>query len=362
MHDATYDEKLSGRVEYERVIREARRVIDNESWMPPDPGRSLTESRSDPPDPVRFVIDSFLPEGISVMAAQFKAGKTTLGIDLSACLVECHDFLDYFEVDEIAGNVGYWNLEVDEPQMFEWQNRRIDRGASRVFTAHLRGKRMDILQPHIAEWTVRWLTGFDVDVWLIDPLGRMLDEENDPATFSRWFRQLEAIVTEANVRSTLIMHHSGHAAAGEIDPMPRARGASSILGNSDANIGYRHGGEMGAIPPDSRRYISAYGRGVSLWPELTLDYEYSSGRLFVVDDAPGRDYDQMEHGIEQVISAIEEAGPWILNTTALKDFVDGQSGYKAKVVSYAVRAGKIMFKPTGRGGKVFATPEQLGPS
>jgi hypothetical protein len=345
-----------------RVRRDARRLVDNESWIEPDPGSSLQEAREDPPTPVRHVVDGFLPEGISVMAAQFKAGKTTLGIDLAACLASHSNFLRYFEVDDIGGNVGYWNLEVDEPQMFEWQDRRVKKGANRIFTSHLRGKRMDFIQDNIAEWTVKWLVERDIEQWTIDPLGRMLDEENDPAEFNRWFRQLEMIVAEARVRATLILHHAGHPVMGQTDGMPRARGASSILGNSDANIGYRHSGDIGEIPPDSRRYISAFGRGISLWPELTLDYEYNTGTLHVVSDSKGREYDKMEHGIEQVVNAIEQAGPWNLNTTSLKEYIDGQSGFRAKVISAAERSGDIVSKPSGRNSKVFALQSQMGRS
>lgn len=94
----------------ERNRRAARKLVDAEGWKAPDPGRSLADSRKHPPAPVCHVVKELLPEGISMMSAQWKAGKTTLGIDLAACLAADCDFLEYFEVNDLGGNIGYWNL------------------------------------------------------------------------------------------------------------------------------------------------------------------------------------------------------------------------------------------------------------
>jgi hypothetical protein len=350
---AEFDNLVSRYATSIRARREATRIVDSESWTPPDPGRSLAESREKPPSPVRHVIDGLLPEGISILAAQFKAGKTTLGIDLSACLVSAQKFLDHFEVDNLSGNVGYWNLEVDEPQMYQWQNRRIRKGADRIFTAHLRGRRIDLLHEATAEWAIDWLRKWETEAWIIDPLGRLLDAENDPAEFSRWFRVLEMIVAEAGVRAVLIMHHSGHAAMGQADSVPRARGASSMLGNTDANIGYRHGGDLGAMPPDSRRYLSALGRGVEVWPELTLDYEYTTGRLYAIENAPGRNADKLSRLADKAVSAVAQAGDWNLNNGELKEAIGGNAADRSKAISAALREGRIISRSEGKGKQTF---------
>lgn len=293
-----------------------------------------------------------------MMAAQFKAGKTTLGIDLSACLATDHDFLDYFEVNDLGGNVGYWNLEVDEPQMYEWQNRRIKKGSNRVYTAHLRGHRMNLLHEATADWTINWLKDRDIANWIIDPLGRLLDDENDFAGFSRWFTELERIVYEAEVRMALIMHHSGHAGVGMADSIPRSRGASSMLGNTDANIGYRHGGELGSMPPSSRRYMSALGRGVEVWPELTLDYDPATGRLHVVEDAPGREADKREQLSSLAVDAVTMAGDWVLNYTTLKAAIGGNTAKCQRAISEATSQGKIITKTEGKGkATLYALPQ-----
>jgi len=305
---------------------------------------SLASARADPPSPVRQVIDGFLPEGISMMSAQFKAGKTTFGIDMASCLVSGDDFLECFEVDKIAGNVGYWNMEVDEAQMYQWQDQRVKTGAERFYTAHLRGKRMDLLHDLTAEWTVRWLKGHDIDVWLLDPMGRMLDEENSSSAFNMWFRSLEAIVTEAGVRATLLIHHSGHAGVGMDDAVPRARGASAMMGNTDCNIAFRHAGGLGEMPPDNYRYLSAFGRGVDLYPELSLEYDEYTRKYSVDDSAPSRKQTKLEFDIDRAVAAVEEAGDWELNKASLKSAMGGSNSNKDAAIDAAVRNGRLQVR------------------
>lgn len=352
------DSEIQKQLILKRASREADRLLRNESWVEPDDGWSLAEARRDPPSPVRQVIHKLLPEGITILAAQFKSGKTTLGIDMASCLLAGEDFLESFEVDELAGNVGYWNMEVDESQMYEWQDRRVGAGAERFFTAHLRGKRMDLLSDVTAEWAVKWLTNRDVDVWFLDPMGRMLDDENNASEFNRWFQALEQIVTEAKVRATLIIHHSGHADAGMHDAIPRARGSSAMLGNTDANINYRHGGDLGQAPPDSRRYLSAFGRGVDV-PEMTLEFDRNSGQLYEIASASGREGDRLERGIDRAVAAVEDAGNWVLNKTRLKNAMGGSNTGKDAVIEEAIRSGRLIARSDAKTstGMLFGVPD-----
>jgi|SRR5215469_1355818 len=341
----------------QRNRRDASRFLDNESWTQPSPGCSLAEARLDPPSPVRFTINELLPDGISMLAAQFKVGKTTLGINLAASLASGEDFLDWFEVDEIAGNIGYWNMEVNESQMFAWQDQIVTRGADRIFTAHLRGHRMDLLSDITAEWTVSWLTAYDVDVWILDPIGRMLDDENSSSEFNRWFKALEEIVSKTKVRSTLLMHHSGHAESGNEDTIPRARGASAMLGNTDVNINYRHGGKLGEVPPDSYRYLSAFGRGVEV-SEITVGYDKGTGRLYMDECAQTRQESRIDRGIDNAVAVIEEAGNWVLNKGDLKKAMKGSSNDKDAIIDTAVQDGRLVTRrKAGSTAILYGIPE-----
>jgi len=326
-----------------RANAEADRMLANESWAPPDMGVSFAEELKDPPAPVRHIIEDLLPEGISMLAAQFKAGKTTLGLNLAASMVSGDNFLDWFELEQLTGNVGYWNMEVDHPQMFAWQEKIIRKYPEKMFTAHLRGKRMDLLHDAVAELTVKWLKGHDIESWILDPLGRMLDEENSSAAFNKWFQRLEQIVADAGVRATLIIHHSGHAGVGEGDAVPRARGASSMMGNTDCNLFYRHAGGLGEMPPDTLRFLSAFGRGVDV-PEITLDYDESTRHLSADNSAPDRKHTKLYFDIDRAVQAVEEAGDWELNKTQLKAAMGGHAAGRDPAIDAAVRDGRLITK------------------
>ena len=353
-----HDSLVTAKSAHKRADRDANRIIANEDWKPPDGGVSLAAEKKAPPAPVSHVVDGLLPEGISILAAQWKAGKTTLGINLAACLgynardgVTPRDFLDYFSVRSLSGNVGYWNLEVDQPQMFEWQDRLMsERTAGRVFTAHLRGNRIDLFHDATCEWAIEWLRERSVEVWIPDPIGRMLDDENSSSEFNRWFRRLEEIVRMADVKATLLIHHSGHPAPGQSDAVPRTRGASSMMGNPDATLSYRHGGDLGTAPPagDSLRYLSAFGRGVDV-PELTLDYEYGTGRLYALEDAQGRKADKSARHIDNVLDILAQYKDWELNSSALREAVGGGNNDR-NAISAAIKSGRIITK-RGEDGK-----------
>ena len=160
---------------------------------------------------------------------------------------------------------------------------------------------------------------------------------------------------------TLIMHHSGHAGYGMADSVPRTRGASSMLGNTDVNLSYRHGGDLGGYPPDSKRYLSAYGRGVDLWPELTLDYETATGRLYAVENAPGRESDKRDRLVDKAVEAVTIAGDWELNYTGLQDAIGGDKGNRVKAISAAVKSGRLIKKQDGR-SMLYALPGASGAS
>jgi hypothetical protein len=294
---------------------------------------------------------------------------------MGACLASGQKFLDYFPAADV-GNVGYWNLEVDESQMYDWIDRRIARstrrigrgtrtercGEDRFFAAHLRGQNINLLLEPVREWAVKWLRDREVSVWFIDPQSRMVTNENDAAEYTEWFRAVEQVVREAQVRGTLIMHHAGHPAAGNSDAIPRSRGTSAMQGNPDGLLAYRHGGDLGSFPPDSLRYLSGFGRGVDL-SELTLDYKADTGQLYVVSDSPSqRDSDKMDSRARKAAEALAleltDSGDTELNAGEFDRLITGSKSEKVAVRVTAVRAGYVVAR-AGSGHTKFYSPGEV---
>lgn len=332
-----------------RAQQRARARLAAEGWTPPGPGASLAAARRCPPAPVRQAVAEVVPYGVTIMAAQFKAGKTAFALNLTDALGSGEDFLGAYPVDFPDGNVGYWNMEVDEPQFYLWLDRLVKspEAADRIVVQHLRGKYINFLHEPHAEWTVRWLLDNDIRAWVLDPLGRLLEDENSNPEFNRWLRALESIVRTAGVDVVFIPHHTGHGVRGEGDAAPRARGASAMLGGTDANLAYRHGGELGAFPPDTRRYLSGFGRGVDL-SELTVDWDASTGRLYAVADAPGRRADKEARQADKAVTALELSDTGRLNSRGLQSAIGGDPARACAAIRAAVAAGLVDQSKEGR--------------
>jgi hypothetical protein len=336
-------------LEYEQLRREVRAEMDAADWTDPPPGLSLSSAREHPPQEPQQVVADILPPGLTILAAQFKAGKTTLAINLADSLGSGEDFLGTYPVDFPEGSVVYWNMEVDEPLFFAWQNAVVkdEDSARRFITYHLRGKQVNLLyEPH-AEWAVRSLCEAQAQAWIIDPLGRMLENENDNSEFNRWLRAVERIRRLADLRLVFIPHHTGHVVPGREEAIPRGRGSSAQLGGTDCNLSYRHGGPLGGYPPNTRRYLSGFGRGVEL-AEITLDYDPGTSRLAALNGAPGRSADREARLAELAVDALTLADAERLNSTALQDAIGGSGKDRPAAIKAAVRRGLIVQKREGR--------------
>lgn len=343
-----------------RRQRQAKKIVDSEGWQaPPDDFRSLSELSADPPSPVTQIVEGVLPEGISIMAAQFKAGKTTLAINLAGALGSGEDFLGSYPVNFPSyGNIAYWNMEVDAAQFYEWSNRCIkdEEARDRIVICPNRGRHIDFLDDNWAAWTVDFLGEMGIKFWIIDPLGRMLNEENSNSEFNRWFRRLEEIVRASGVIGVFILHHTGHAGKDDANGIPRSRGASAIMGGSDANLAYRHGGDLGGYPPDNRRYLSGFGRGVDL-PEITLDFDETTGRLYRLDNAPGRVADRNERLTDLAVEAFLLSGKDEMESRELQSAIGKSPAKACASMKAAVQAGMLVKTPRGR-KQIYSLPEK----
>ncbi len=323
-----------------RVQAIARRELAAENWTEPEDNGSLDDQFENPAEDPGFLVYSLFPaEGIHQVVAQWKAGKTTLiDVNLAACLASGEPFLGWYQVKFDRGNVGIWNLEVSAGMLQRWLFARgltADQ-RKRIFPLHLRGSSVDLQSPTCADWAVKWLKKHETKVWIIDPLSKLYrGKENDSTEFNEWWRTLEDIMRRAGVDVTIIVHHAGHASVAEADGIPRSRGTSAMMGNPDVLVSYRHSGGMGEKPPDSRRYLSAFGRNVD-FPEITIDFEDSTQRLYQVSDSGGRDSDRTRRQAVVVHEKCKLAGQRLKTGDLKKALGTGREADKVAAIEYAV--------------------------
>jgi hypothetical protein len=187
-----------------------------------DPVR-LVDFLAIPDEIIRYRIDSLWPSGGRVvLAAQFKAGKTTLTSNAVRSLADADPFLNRFTT--MPAQVVLLDFEMDPSKVRQWLRDQQIRNSGNVSVIPLRGKAssFDILDPQTrSEWAGR-IRGNDVAIFdclrpILDSLG--LDENRDAG---RLLTALDELLNEAEVPEALLVHHMGH--NGE-----RSRGDSRMI-------------------------------------------------------------------------------------------------------------------------------------
>ena len=246
------------------------------------------------------------------MAAQFKAGKTTLRDNLVRSLADGDLFLGRYDVSAVNGEIAIVDFEMSATMMDDWLAAQGIRRDDKVRPIPMRGMAaaFNILDPEIRETWVRRFRAAAVEYLILDcfrpwldALG--LDEHRDAG---RLLVAFDALLREAEIPDALIVHHMGH-------QHERARGDSRLRDWPDSEWRLVRQDEQLHSP----RFLTAYGRDVDV-PESQLAYDADTRRLTLVG------------GSRQAVKA----------TAALDDveaFLVGTDGLCVRDVTSALAAG-----------------------
>jgi len=241
-----------------------------------------------------------------VVAAQYKAGKSTLVGNTVRSLADAVPFLDKFDTE--PARVALIDNELHQPTLQQWLDDQAILNQAAVRLMPLRGRTgsFDILDPAIRTEWAEALADQTVDVVVFDCLRPVLDalglsEDKDAGRFLVAF---DALLTEADVSEGIVVHHMGH--SGE-----RSRGDSRILDWPDATWKLVR---QEPDDPGSARYFSAFGRDVDQ-PEGRLEFDPLTRRLSLIGGS------RKESAGEEVIEPLLEL---------LDDNTDGLSGRKVE--------------------------------
>ena len=256
----------------ERVRHEvAVRRIAETAAAPPD-AYSLQNFLliEDPDDAWR--IHGLMPrDGLTLLSAPQKAGKTTLIGNLLRSLADGEDFLDCWPVDP-AHRIVLIDTESGDRRLRA--DLRLQDIANReaITVISLRGRETSLNvadDGSRAHWTA---VLHDADVVILDVVGpvvaAMAIDENSNAEVGAWWTGWRSLLAEAGVTGGLVVHHTGHNET-------RAVGASAWLRYPDAIWQMSRETE----DPTSARYLSAYGRDGIEQPAGELIFEAATKRL-----------------------------------------------------------------------------------
>lgn len=267
---ATRVERLQEEAEARRRIKSIESQQLRETLTPPI---TLTEFLSVPDTEAQYRISELLPiGGRAIVAAQYKAGKTTLVDNLVRALADNTLFLNAFRV--CPTHVALLDTEMDERQMRRWLRQQQIQNPAEVLVKPLRGRvsAFNILDPELLAMWSEWLRGYDVVV--LDCLRPVLDalslsEDHDAGRFLVAFDEL---LNRCGASEAVIVDHMGHNG-------DRTRGDSRKLDWPD--VTWRIVRDKDVETPDdpsAERYFSAYGRDVDV-TKGRLEYNSATRQL-----------------------------------------------------------------------------------
>ena len=264
------------RAEYNQLVvrDEARRKLDAEKAGDTLAGipapTSLTDFLSVPDTDAEYSVDQLLPVGgRAILAAQYKAGKTTFVANLLRALADGGKFLTQFDCGQ-PRHVALLDDELDERLLRRWLREQGVHNTDHVSVYPLKGRvsSFNILDDRVRGQWARQLEG--TDFLILDCLrpvldGAGLDENHDVGQFLNAF---DALTEQAGIDEQVVVHHMGHGAQ-------RSRGDSRILDWPDATWKITR---ADTDDPASRRFFSAFGRDVNV-PEGALSFDEAVKRL-----------------------------------------------------------------------------------
>jgi hypothetical protein len=341
----------------------ARQELAAEGWVPPPVSGSLAAQFADPLPENGYIVKEVAGAGMTILfIAQWKAGKTTAGFNLAVDLADGTPFLGRFNTALADGtSVAYWNFELDGRRAQDWFRDLDPANPERIHIQHWRGRSLPIETPATEDFAVQMLREQQASVLILDPISSAYEgEENSNTELRNWFKALERIKNRAGLELLILIAHAGHGGAGEDgEGLPRMRGGSKAMGDPDAFWFYQHGGEHGQPPPDSRRYFRAYGRDIDL-PQITLDYDRASRRLFAVDGGGSRTNDRVQQMALAAAQAVQahhsKTGKGIAKGTLEEALGKGKTGTKRAGIERATSEGWIRVEGGGVGNAILHFP------
>jgi hypothetical protein len=343
-------------------IREEARLIHEErkagTVTLPD-FQQLQALLDEPDEDVRWVVDGLLGYGSKFMlAAQNKAGKTTLTGNLVRALADGGLFLDSFGTTAVQ-RIVVIDDEMSKRDLRRWYRDLDIQTTTAVDLVPMRGygSTFNILVPKVRTMWAERLRGADVVILdclrpILDALG--LDENHDAGRFLEAF---DALMAEAGVETYGVVHHMGH--SGE-----RARGDSRILDWPDAVWSLRRDRPADPDAPeddaDVPRFFSAYGRDVGV-SEGLLSYDKES-RSLTYDATVKRGRNRADRKVqrirEEILKHCTQHHPEKFKTGELAGVlraagVPFSKGEESPVISQLVADGLLEMTPVGT-AKLYA--------
>jgi len=192
--------------------------------------------------------------GNVVLAAQFKAGKTTVRDNLIRSWCDGYSFLGRYPITPAAGHLVVIDAEMPARIARRWLNDQMITHTERFSYVNIRGAAasLNILAPATAAEWIRLMAG--AGAVLVDCIGPVMAalglDESKSADTGRFLAALERVLADASVPECFLIHHMGHGAE-------RSRGASRLRDWPDAEWRLVRQDDRGTNRADGAAHVAA---------------------------------------------------------------------------------------------------------
>lgn len=297
-------------------------------------GSSLKELLDADDEPLAYTIDGLHPTGSSTLiAAQYKVGKTTLMLNLAKSWADGDDFLGRYAFQAPDGALAIFNYELTDQQFRAYARPLGIANGQSVQVLNLRGLNFDLRSAKAMEWAADWLRERDCAGLILDPFGAAarLQNENDNSEARLWLLDcVDRLKAESGVQDLWMPAHTGR---GEVENGgEHVRGASAVDDWADVRWNYTR--------QDQMRYLRAHGRGVDV-AEFQVGYDPTDTSLYFSSES-GRAANRGKGQVDQVV-ALCQATPGI-GVNDLRKGLKGGNKAKDEAIKAAVEGGLVKVK------------------
>jgi hypothetical protein len=280
------------------------------------------------------VADLHVTGGNTLLAAQYKTGKTSFVLNVAHSLIDQVPFLDVYPTTFAEGTVVYANYELTDRQFRKWLRRIDPKNPQRALVWNLRGYTLPFWERDTKELIVRTLAEAKCQALILDPWAKVFNgagDENSNSDVGKALDTWDEIKRLADIPDLFLVAHTGRKEFGDTREV-HVRAATRLDDWADSRW---------LLSKDAQnvRWFTADGRDVNTGEAYRLQWDSNAHRI-TADVAATKKASAMSDRLEQ-IRRLVATGASVTKTNIL-DCLRGSADSKRQAIDEAVRCGILV--------------------